>query len=456
MSHALGGRRADASRPFKPYTAYKDSQVEFLGAIPEHWVAKRLKFVAGKAIKNGIGEAGAYDNPEWPRYVRITDVAGSRELREDTFKSLPPDLAREAPFHVGDLLLAAVGATFGKSYLHLKDIGLVCFAGYMVRFTPGPDILPTFAGYWTESASYWALVQSRVVQATIQNFSAAKYRELSVPLPSVPEQRAIAAFLDRETGKIDALIAKKQRLIDLLQEKRTALITHAVTKGLDPSVRMKESGVEWLGEVPEHWGVRRLKYSLRAPLAYGVLKPDRHEGDDGVRLVRILDVESGSVCAANLEQVSPEQDAEFRRTKLRAGDLVISVVGTIGRCFVVTDELAGANLSRALARIQLAKAVQARFLEYYILSSAFGAFSDLVPGGTAQRVLNLGDLGEFVVPIPSGEEQRTIITVLDEETAQLDCLTARVREAADRLKEFRSALISAAVTGKIDVREEVA
>ena len=222
-----------------PTVPMKDSGVEGLGEIPAHWTAKRLKFVAAKPIRNGIGEAGAYDDPDWPRYVRITDIAGPRELRHDTFKSLPPDLAREAPFEVGDLLLAAVGATFGKSYLHLRDCGPVCFAGYMVRFSPGAVVEPSFAAYWTESAVYWALVQFRVVQATIQNFSAAKYKELSIPLPSGSEQRAIAAFLDRETARIDALIAKVREAIERLKELRTALISAAVTGKID----VRESGV---------------------------------------------------------------------------------------------------------------------------------------------------------------------------------------------------------------------
>ena len=260
MSRARHSERAEAPRRFKPYPAYKDSGVEWLGEIPAHWEVNRLKFVSCAPIKNGIGQAGAYDNPEWPRYVRITDIAGPRELRKDTFKSLPPELAREAPFKVGDLLLAAVGATFGKSYLHTRDCGPVCFAGYMVRLSPGRKVESSYAAYWTESAAYWALVESRVVQATIQNFSAAKYKELTLPLPSVPEQHAIAAFLDREAARIDALVAKKERLIELLQEQRTALISRAVTKGLDPTVPMKDSDVEWLGEIPADWEVKRLRH----------------------------------------------------------------------------------------------------------------------------------------------------------------------------------------------------
>jgi type I restriction enzyme S subunit len=146
----------------------------------------------------------------------------------------------------------------------------------MVRFSSGREVEPTFAAYWTESSPYWALVQSRVVQATIQNFSPAKYKDLALPLPSLAEQRAIAAFLDRETARIDALVAKRERLIELLQEKRTALITRAVTKGLDPNVPMKDSSVEWLGEIPAHW--RALALKRIGDLQAGPGFPDDEQG----------------------------------------------------------------------------------------------------------------------------------------------------------------------------------
>ncbi len=213
----------------------------------------------------------------------------------------------------------------------------------------------------------------------------------------------------------------------------------------------QQSGVEALGEIPAHWKLKPLKYVLQAPLAYGVLKPDRYDGDDGIPLIRILDVESGEVRQAWLQRISPAQSREYRRTVLNAGDLIVSVVGTIGRSFVVPQSLAGANLSRALARIQLTPEVDARFLEYCIVASAFESFVEMIPAGTAQRVLNLGDLAQFVAAVPSPAEQDAIVRFLDREMEKIDGLVAKKEELIRLLQEKRAALITHAVTKGLDL-----
>ncbi len=218
----------------------------------------------------------------------------------------------------------------------------------------------------------------------------------------------------------------------------------------------KDSEVEWLGDIPEHWELKALKHRIRKPLAYGVLKPDKYEGDNGVALIRILDVQAGAVLVHQLETISAEQSDEYSRTVVIPGDLVVSVVGTIGRCFIVPEALAGSNLSRALARVQLRHEVMPRFVEYSLAATPFSEFADLVPIGTAQRVLNLGDLAEYVFPLPRPEEQRDITEFLDRETAKIDGLISRIRDGIRLAKELRTSLVSAAVTGKIDVRSEIA
>ncbi len=460
MNDAIKLERGGALRRFKPYPAYKDSGVEWLGKIPANWTAKRLKLVAAAPIKNGIGEAGAYDNPEWPRYVRITDIAGPRELREDTFKSLPPELAREAPFKTGDLLLAAVGATFGKSYLHIRDFGSACYAGYMVRFSPGHQVEASFAAYWTESSAYWALVQSRVVQATIQNFSAAKYKELVLPLPSLKEQRAISAYLDRETARIDALVAKKGRLIDLLQEQRTALITRAVTKGLDPNVPMKDSGVEWLGEIPAHWEVKPLK--ALAGLQTGLTLGKKYEDQ---RLttrpyLRVANVQDGYLNLDDIAELElPAQDVA--RYELRQGDVLMTEGGDfdkLGRGHVWGGQIAGCLHQNHIFAVRPRRGLlHPRYLALS-MSSGYGRayFTATSKQSTNLASTNSTKLRNFPMPVPKPEEQSGITTWIDQETARIDELIAKVREAIDRLKELRTALISTAVTGKIDVRAEVA
>lgn len=174
-----------------------------------NWRQTRLKFLAARPIQNGLGESGAEDNPDWPRYVRTTDIAGPRKLRDDVFASLPPEVAHKALLQSGDLLMTAAGATIGKSVLY-RDSNPACFAGYLVRFRAGRDVDPRFVSYWTESLPYWDQVRAGRVMSTIENFSASKYQNLRLAIPPLAAQRDIVDYLDRETARIDALIAAKR------------------------------------------------------------------------------------------------------------------------------------------------------------------------------------------------------------------------------------------------------
>lgn len=272
----------------------------------------------------------------------------------------------------------------------------------------------------------------------------------SFPFPPLPEQTAIAAFLDRETAKIDALVEEQRRLIILLREKRQAVISHAVTRGLNPDAPMKPSGVDWLGDVPEGWEVKKLLYSLQESPCYGVLVPD--DDLDGVPMVRINDLTARIVDRDQFNKITPKLSEEYRRTLLEVGDVVLAVVGTLGVARVVDETLAGCNLSRAVARIQVGEDLSAEFLCWVFGSLSFQTFTDLVCVGSAQRVLNMGDLGKFFFALPPPGEQSEICAFLTAVSSKLDTLTATAETAITLLQERRAALISAAVTGKIDVR----
>jgi type I restriction enzyme S subunit len=449
--------RPQQPRRFKPYPAYTSFGEGALSSLPTHWATKRLKFLAAEPIKNGIGEPGAHDNREWPRYVRITDIAGPRALRHDTFKSLPPELAREATFRRGDMLLAAVGATFGKSYLHIQDCGPMCFAGYMVRFSPSPLITPEFASYWTESSAYWALVQSRVVQATIPNFSAAKYKDLAVPLPSIGEQRSIVEFLDRETARVDALVRKKEQLIELLQEKRSALVRRAVTKGLAPNAPMKDSGVKWAGTVPNHWEITRTKFAARLRTGH---TPSRQEPEYwqsctipwfGLADVWQIRDERTEYIYETTEKISELGLANSSARLLPKGTVILSRTASIGFSAILGTDMA---TTQDFVNWVCGPKLRPEYL-LCVFRSMTHEFRRLTMGSTHQTIY-MPDVGAFCTPVPPLDEQDQIVTVIRRDAGRIDALIAKVREAIDRLKELRVALVSAAMTGKIDVREEVA
>ncbi|MEW6116419.1 MAG: restriction endonuclease subunit S [Nitrospirota bacterium] len=234
ISHAV-------TKGLDPNVKMKDSGIEWLGEIPESWQAKRLRFLVSEPLKYGANESAELDDPDLPRYIRITDVDENGRLREDTFKSLPEDVARPYLLKEGDLLLARSGATVGKSFYYEPSWGLAAYAGYLIRARFNPArMMPSFVNYFTNSQQYWQWLGSSFIQATIQNVSAEKYANLTVPVPPLPEQRAIAAFLDCETARIDALIEKVEKSIELLREYRTALISAAVTGKIDVS---KEAGI---------------------------------------------------------------------------------------------------------------------------------------------------------------------------------------------------------------------
>ena len=267
---------------YATYPVYKASNGNWIGDIPTTWDVKRFKFLLTSPLKYGANESAELSDPELPRYIRITDVREDGTLREETFRSLPEEIADPYLLEEGDILLARSGATVGKTFIYKKAWGRAAYAGYLIRARTAQGVLNAdFAYYFLQSSAYWHWLNSIFIQATIQNVSAEKYANLFMPLPEYYEQQAITRFLDFKTAQIDALIAKQQALLHKLAEKRTALISHAVTKGLDSSVPMKDSGVEWLGKIPAHWDAKRLKFvvSLFGGGTPNTGKPEYWNGD---------------------------------------------------------------------------------------------------------------------------------------------------------------------------------
>lgn len=211
-----------------PYPAYKPSGVEWLGDIPAHWEVKKLKYLVKNRLAYGANEPAIYDNPDHPRYLRITDFDEDGLLRQDTFKSLPPEIANDYLLTEGDVLFARSGATVGKTFYFSGFNSHACFAGYLIRASPDSQlIVPDFLYSFTKSYAYLNWKNAIFNQATIQNIGADKYSILEVPVPPLSEQIAITDYLDQQTARIDDLLAQKRELINLLQEERTGLINEA-------------------------------------------------------------------------------------------------------------------------------------------------------------------------------------------------------------------------------------
>ncbi len=431
---------------YKPYPAYKDSGVEWLGEIPEHWEVRRLKFVAhieagqsppsefvlnsseGLPFLQGNAEFGSLS----PHHEFVCDVAAKRASTGDILLSV------RAP--VGDMNIAdqVYGIGRGLCAIRLINTAALQFQYYLLTQTR-------------------SLLNSVATGSTYDAVTASDVANLPALLPPLPEQLSISTFLDRKTTKIDALVVKNERLIELLQEKRTALITRTVTKGLDSNAPMKDSGVEWLGEIPEHWEVKRLKYLSRS-VTSGSRGWADHYADEGASFLRIgnLMTDAIDLDLSDVQHVNPPDGAENDRIRAREGDVVVSITALIGAVGVVPAGIGDAFVNQHLALVHpIHEDIAARWIGYCILSRiGQEQLRRELYGGTKDG-LGLEDVRSLIIIVPPRNEQEQIISMIDEEESRIFTIIQTIRSIIDRLKELRIALISAAVTGKIDVRKEV-
>jgi type I restriction enzyme S subunit len=441
-------RPRDVEADLKSHPAYKDSGVPWLGKVPEHWELLRL---------GGLLRERGETNDDGRITEVLSLVAGRGVIpyaeKGNIGNKKSEDITRYKIVRPDDIVVNCMNVIIGSVGLS-KYTGCLSPVYYvLVRRSQEDD-----PGYLN---SCFQVVPFQKGLIRIGNGILAHRMRIPMellkcelfPHPPLPEQAAIVRYLTHMDQQVRQYIRAKQKLIKLLEEQKQAIIQQAVTRGLDPNVRLKPSGVKWLGDIPEHWQAKKLKHHLRRPLAYGVLKPDKFEGDNGIPIIRILDVSGGEICREHLDRISPLQDSEFARTRVMPGDVILSVVGTIGRSAVIPDDIGQANISRALCRIQLTQSLLATFLDYFCYSRAFLDQADSIPAGTAQRVLNLSDLRQFDICLPPLDEQSKIVDRLDTQARGLDDLISQVYRQIYYLREYQTRLILDAVTGKLDVRD---
>lgn len=407
----------------------------------------RFKFTSDYPLKYGANAAAEFDNPDWPRFVRITDVTTNGHLRDDTFRSLPPEIAAGYDLEEGDILLARSGATVGKSFIYDSSWGRACYAGYLIRSRTSSAYWPKFIYWFLQSTEYWAEIQANLIQATIQNFSAEKYANIRVPSFRFDDQKRIAAFLDEKTAQIDGLIAEKQALLERLAEKRQAIITQAVTKGLNPAVPMKDTGIEWLGQIPKHWDVKRLSF-ISQVIDCKHRTPEYI--DDGIPLVSTSEISPYQIAYDTKRQVSQEEfklmSEGGRQPQL--DDLIYSRNASVGSAALVRDDRR-VCLGQDLCLVR-PFAISPEFLECFLNSSAcLEQLGSYLVGATFKRV-NVDVIKKYVVALPPPNEQREIAEFLGAQSTRDQAKEQAVTASLSFLSEYRSALITAAVTGKIE------
>ena len=440
---------------YRPYPAYRDSGVMWLGEIPGHWEVRKLRHVTSLIVSNVDKNSSADEYPV--RLCNYTDVYNHEVISDglDFMRATATaDEIDRFQVRIGDVVITKDSETW-------IDIGVPALAqyeapdflcGYHLAIVRPRNVTLIGAFLLREFQSQIMATQLHVAANGITRYglSHQDIKEMLLLVPPLPEQRAISAFLDRETAKLDALIAKKERLLALLAEKRAALISHAVTKGLDPSVPMRDSGVAWLGEIPAHWEVLPVKRVAR--IRYGLGQPPA-EASNGLPLIRATNINSGRVTSTGMMHVDLYDVPLGRQATLRAGDIIVVRSGAYtGDSAIIPQEYEG-----SLAGYDLVVSITKGFSPFYAWQLLSGEVRDLQISferlRAAQPHLNAEQLAEVLVTVPTATEEQLIAAYLDQETAKLDALSAKVSAAIEKLREYRAALIAAAVTGKIDVRE---
>jgi len=436
---------------YVPYSDYKPSPINWHGMMPRHWDFKPLKHLCrfyGGGTPSKDNKAYWTGDIPWvsPKDMKRKYIDSSEDrITVEAVKNSSTKLIDEGALLIvvrSGILQHTIPVAINTKKVTLnQDMKALVFGEYMSV---------KFAHYFVEGNQQELLLDWSKQGATVESIEHEYLANTIFPTPPVYEQRTIANFLDHETAKIDTLIDKQQQLIKLLKEKRQAVISHAVTKGINPDAPMKDSGVEWLGEVPEGWVVKRLKH-ISPKVGVGlVINPSTYTTDEGVYFIFGGDVKEYRFDLSKTRRISPSDSDGLLPSRLNHRDLVCVRVGYPGITAVITKELEGSNCASVIV-------IRSGSYNSDWLCAAMNMWVgrqqvELASYGAAQKQFNVADAIEFIFPVPPIQEQDDIADYVDHALNRFNILSEKAEKQIGLLQERRTALISAAVTGKIDVR----
>jgi Restriction endonuclease S subunits len=430
---------------YKAYPEYKDSGVEWLGAIPEDWSVTKLKYIADLLTAKSTNSDELFVGLE-----NISSGVGKYISKEENIAD-----GASVSFEKNDVLFGKLRPYLAKSWL--ATFSGVCSSEFLVLRTA--KLHPKFLNYYSLTNEFIDQVNSSTYGSKMPRASWEFIGLLPVPTCSYSLSEKIAEFLDHETAKIDNLIEKQQQLIELLEEKRQAVISHAVTKGLNPDAPMKDSGVEWLGEVPEHWKICRIK-QLSKQISKGTT-PSTIGGDfvdEGIRFLKAENIGKSKFVNSLPEfYISNDVDKQISRSRLQEWDVLVIIAGaTTGMASVLQKEILPANTNQAVSFIRTKNSNHADWVYYWLGTDTIQRIIGMGAVQAAQPNLSMEDLGNIPILLPEQDELASICMEIEKQFVQFESLICKAESAIDLMQERRTALISAAVTGKIDVRDWVA
>lgn len=423
----------------------KGSGIEWIGEIPTDFSLYKLKYLLSSPLCYGANESGTLYSDILPRYIRITDISPNGTLKNSGMLSLDESSAQNYMLHEGDILFARSGATVGKSFIYHNYYGRAAYAGYLIKASFNRLVLPEFVYYYTCSSAYEIWKNSIFIQSTIQNIGADRYSNLPISVPnSIDKQLRIVRYLNNFCSKFDAIIYNLQTSIEDYKKLKQAVITQAVTKGVRGEREMKDSGVEWIGEIPVNWTIQRfarvaeVKSNLVSPdnyLEYPQISPENIEKDSGKLLLPCRTVAEVGVISGN----HLFYKGQILYSKIRPKLNKVCIAPFDGLCSADMYPIESKN--------------DTRYIMYCILSNGFLQQVSMI---TENRVkmpkINQVELSKVLVAIPETiAEQKEIADYLDAKCAEIDKLIAKKEQLVKELESYKKSLIYEVVTGKREV-----
>lgn len=410
----------------------KESGVEWIGEIPAHWSPIRFRFIA-KITTGNQDTQNADPDGEYPFYVRSPIV----------------ERCNNYTFDGKGILMAGDGAGAGRVF-HLVD-GKYAVHQRVYRFYDFKYMYPVLLKYYLENL-FATVMDYGSAKTTVPSVRLPMIQDFVVCVPPKKEQDNIVAVLNEKCAQVGSLISNVQAQIEKLKAYKQSLITEVVTKGLDPTVPMKDSGFEWIGEIPAHWEItRKLAFVTTEGISYGIVKLFDPDDVNGVKVLRCSDVLEGFIKPDNIRTVTREVSNEYARTILAGGEVLVNVRGSLGGCAVVPEEMAGYNIAREVAKITLNSRMCNRYVMYYLLSRCFVEYRTSHLSGSVYVGLNIELLSSCPLPNPELTEQKAIADYLDKKCSQIDHLIAIKQAKSEKLEQYKQSLIYEYVTGKREV-----
>lgn len=435
---------------YPQYPKYRATPCPWLKEVPEHWSFKRLKNVA----THNDDALDERTDPDFEmEYVDISSVSLTNGIEKSEtlkFEKAPSRARRKVKD--GDIIVSTV-RTYLKAIAPVSNPpeNLIVSTGFAV-VRPLEKLHSGYAGYLLQSNGFVGEVVANSVGVSYPAINASDLVCIAAVEPPFGEQEVITRFLDFKTAQIDALIVKQQALLEKLAEKRTALISHAVTKGLDPSVPMKDSKAAWLGDIPSHWEAKRLKFVISEPLKYGANEAAELTDTDLPRYIRITDVNDDGTLREETFRSLPQDVAD--NYLLSDGDILLARSGaTVGKSFIYKPSWGVAAYAGYLIRARMSDTMDADFAYLFLQSSCYWQWLNSVFIQATIQNVSAEKYANLVIPVPPIDEQLAIVPALLVQLTKIDAQRERAGLAVDRLVEYRSAVITNAVTGKIDVRD---